>query len=85
MYISLTHGVRLQVAAMLAQLDDNNREIEGQRFEIKRLREQARTPSKFGNNYYYYCYYYIIVRGGGPALRDQAAARAGAHALEIRE
>jgi hypothetical protein len=31
----------IQVAAMLAQLDDNNREIEGQRFEIKRLREQA--------------------------------------------
>lgn len=30
-----------KVAAMLTQLDENNREIEGQRYEIKRLREQV--------------------------------------------
>jgi len=32
---------RAKVMAMLQQLDESNREIEGQRFEIKRLREQV--------------------------------------------
>ena len=30
-----------QVQGLLEQLDENNREIEGQRYEIKRLREQV--------------------------------------------
>ena len=37
----LVSSERAKVAAMLTQLDDNNREIEGQRYEIKRLREQV--------------------------------------------
>jgi len=32
---------RKQVQGLLEQLDENNREIEGQRYEIKRLREQV--------------------------------------------
>jgi hypothetical protein len=37
----LVSSERAKVAAMLTQLDENNREIEGQRYEIKRLREQV--------------------------------------------
>jgi hypothetical protein len=37
----LVSSERAKVAAMLSQLDENNREIEGQRYEIKRLREQV--------------------------------------------
>ena len=34
-------GARNKVHEMLAQLDDNNREIQMQRLEIRRLREQV--------------------------------------------